>query len=41
MIPTDWTAHRRQDDEEILGYLESQGDGTVQARTLFGYPLAR
>jgi hypothetical protein len=39
MIPATWTPHRRPDDDEILGYLESHGDGTVQPRTLFGYPL--
>jgi hypothetical protein len=40
MIPTDWTSHRRESDDELVGYLVPAADGTVVPVTLFGYPLA-
>jgi len=38
MIPTDWIAHHREDDGELLGYLRPVDDGFVPV-TLFGHPL--
>lgn len=38
MIPSTWKEHRRDDDEEILGYLDATG-GAFQARTVFGFPV--
>ena len=39
MIPTTWTPYRRDDDDELLGYLEHTTADACQARTLFGHPL--
>lgn len=39
MIPTDWRAHRREEDGELVGYLRPEGDLVVPV-TVFGYPLA-
>jgi hypothetical protein len=39
MIPSDWLPHRRQRDDELVGYLVPQGVEVVPV-TLFGYPLA-
>ena len=39
MIPPTWTPHRRQDDEELVGYLVAQGDAVLPV-TVFGYPLS-
>ena len=38
MIPTAWREYRREDDDELLGYVDSAQDA-FQARTLFGYPV--
>ena len=38
MIPAHWLAYSREDDGELLGYLDD-GDGGVQARTVFGHAL--
>lgn len=39
MIPSDWTPCTREDDGELLGYLQTE-DGRTVPLTLFGYPLA-
>lgn len=39
MIPISWTPYRRAADDELVGYLSSEPDGTVP-RTVFGYALA-
>ena len=38
MIPNTWKEHRRQDDDELLGYIVPT-DEAFQARTVFGYPV--
>ena len=38
MIPTTWREYRREEDAELLGYVDSAQD-TFQARTIFGYPI--
>jgi hypothetical protein len=38
VIPATWVPHRREDDGELLGYLEPAQDD-FQARTVFGYPI--
>ena len=38
MIPATWVAHIRDDDGELLGYLDT-GDEGMLARTVFGFPL--
>ena len=38
MVPTGWTAYRRAEDDELLGYLAQEPGGTVPL-TLFGVPL--
>jgi hypothetical protein len=38
MIPSAWREHRRQDDDELLGYILPT-DEAFQARTVFGYPV--
>ncbi|MGY4719855.1 hypothetical protein [Naumannella huperziae] len=38
MIPPDWIAHHRADDDELLGYLRPEDDGFVPV-TVFGHPL--
>jgi hypothetical protein len=38
MIPSTWHPVHREDDGELIGYVEPTADGH-QARTLFGYPL--
>lgn len=38
MIPPHWTPHRRERDEELVGYLVPAGDAVVPV-SLFGYPL--
>jgi hypothetical protein len=38
MIPTTWREHRRQDDDELLGYIVPTNEA-FQARTVFGYPM--
>jgi hypothetical protein len=38
MLPPDWTAYRRPDDDELLGYLAESPDGTVPL-ALFGVAL--
>lgn len=42
MIPADWTAVHRDDDNELLGYLASVGDddSRVVPTTVFGHRLA-
>ncbi len=40
MTPQDWTPVRRAEDDELVGYLVPEGDGTATPVTLFGYPLA-
>ena len=40
MIPDSWREHRRDDDNELLGYIDEL-DGRFQARTLFGFPLGK
>lgn len=39
MIPSTWREHRRDDDDELIGYVAARTDDFV-AYTLFGYPLA-
>ena len=39
MIPETWTAYLREEDDELLGYIEEDDRGTYQARTLFRYPM--
>ena len=39
MIPSHWSPYRRAVDDELVGYLSSEPDGTVP-RTVFGYALA-
>jgi len=39
MVREGWTAYRRPDDDELLGYLVQEPGGTVPL-TLFGVPLA-
>lgn len=38
MIPVNWTEHRRDDDNELLGFLRPTDAGVVPV-TVFGYPL--
>ena len=38
MIPAAWVPYRREDDDELLGYLEPVQQA-FQARTVFGYPI--
>jgi hypothetical protein len=38
MIPSTWREHRREDDDELLGYI-APTEEDFQARTLFGYPV--
>lgn len=38
MIPTTWTPHRRSSDDELVGYLRTDGDG-VTPLCLTGFPL--
>ena len=38
MIPSVWREHRRQDDDELLGYIVPT-DEAFQARTVFGYTV--
>ncbi|MFC0439829.1 hypothetical protein [Kutzneria buriramensis] len=38
MIPSDWVAHHREDDRELLGYLRPV-DGGFEPVTVFGHPL--
>jgi hypothetical protein len=38
MVPSAWREHRRQDDDELLGYI-APTDEAFQARTVFGYPV--
>ncbi|MEO6957212.1 MAG: hypothetical protein ABI137_10770 [Antricoccus sp.] len=41
MIPQNWVAYRRAEDNEILGYLTPSDDiDLVVPVTLFGYPLS-
>lgn len=40
MIPSTWTAHRRADDGEVVGYLAPAGDGLVVPMSLLGHELA-
>jgi hypothetical protein len=40
MVLPGWTAYRRHEDDELLGYLVQEPDGTVPL-TLFGAPLAK
>jgi len=39
MVLSGWTAYRRHEDDELLGYLVQEPGGTVPL-TLFGVPLA-
>jgi hypothetical protein len=39
VIPADWEPYEREDDGEILGYLEPMGDDLVRPVSLFGHPL--
>ncbi len=39
MIPQEWVPHRREQDDELVGYLVQQGPAVVPV-TLFGHPLA-
>ncbi|WP_435108517.1 hypothetical protein [Nocardiopsis synnemataformans] len=39
MIPAHWPAHRRDEDGEVLGYLEPVGEGRYRPVTPFGRPL--
>ena len=38
MVPTTWRGCRREDDNELLGYVDSDQD-TFQVRMIFGYPV--
>lgn len=38
MIPSDWLPHRRESDDELVGYLAPVGDDFLPL-TVFGYPL--
>lgn len=40
MIPPTWVPYRRDEDDELLGYLVRDGDALVTPVTVFGYPLA-
>ncbi len=40
MIPAHWTAHHREEDGEVLGYLRPEGDGFVPVNP-FGHPVGR
>ena len=40
MIPESWRENRRDDDNELLGYLDKV-DGMFQERTLFGFSLGK
>lgn len=40
MIPESWREHRRDDDNELLGYIDEL-HGMFQARSLFGFPLGK
>ncbi|UYM06485.1 hypothetical protein [Solicola gregarius] len=39
MVPNEWREHRRNEDDELIGYVAGC-DGEYAAYTLFGYPLA-
>lgn len=39
MIPAHWPAHHRDEDGEVLGYLEPVGEGRYRPVTPFGRPL--
>ncbi|MFB9237988.1 hypothetical protein ACFFWC_20910 [Plantactinospora siamensis] len=39
MIPEHWLPHRRQLDDELLGYLVPVDDGAFEPVTVFGYRL--
>lgn len=39
MIPTHWTPHRRDSDQELIGYLAVDEHGSTPL-TVFGYPLS-
>lgn len=39
MIPADWEPYEREDDGEVLGYLQPVGE-LVRPVSVFGFPLA-
>ena len=39
VIPVHWIAHRRDDDDELVGYLVPQPGGTHLPVTVFGFAL--
>ncbi|OOC53535.1 MULTISPECIES: hypothetical protein [Nocardiopsis] len=39
MIPGHWHAHRREEDGEVLGYLEPVGGERYRPVTLLGHPV--
>ncbi|MFE1168290.1 hypothetical protein [Nocardiopsis sp. NPDC058789] len=39
MIPAHWTAHHREEDGEVLGYLRPEGGGAYVPVNPFGQPL--
>ncbi|GAB3560594.1 hypothetical protein [Spelaeicoccus albus] len=41
MIPQHWLEYRREDDDELIGYLSpgDESDGVYTPMTVFGYPL--
>jgi hypothetical protein len=40
VIPADWEPYEREDDGEVLGYLEPMGGDRVRPVSVFGHPLA-
>lgn len=40
MIPAHWLAYRREDDDELLGYIVPSDNELFAPVTVFGYPLA-
>ncbi|BDZ44205.1 hypothetical protein [Naasia aerilata] len=40
MIPESWEPYEREDDGEVLGYLEPVDGDLVRPVTVFGHPLA-
>lgn len=40
MIPPGWREYRREDDDELLGFLGQMEDG-FRAYTTFGYPIGQ
>ena len=39
MSKTNWIEHRREDDEELIGFIERVGEDAYVPKTLFGYSL--